>query len=236
MHPQQTVLTGAAHNSLQKLIKIFVAGIVVSFLGSLPLGTMNIAATHISIDQGTNAGFVYAMGSMLTEIIIVRIALVAMDWLAKHFVLFYFLEWITTGLIFILAAASFIAAYRMTGFSGSLPGIALNPFWTGVVLSATNPLHIPFWLGWSTVLLNKGILLPVPRHYNGYVTGIGAGTLLGFMVFIYGGNYMIVQIKQHQQLLNLVVGSVLLITAIVQARKIIMVPVATRYGKIKTPQ
>jgi threonine/homoserine/homoserine lactone efflux protein len=218
--------------AIQKLVKVSVTGLLISFLGSLPLGTMNITATQIAIQQGTHAGLLYALGSMLTEIIIVRFALVAMDWLAKRHKLFHFLELFTTGLIFVLAAASFIAAYKMTGFSGSIPGRLLNPFWTGVLLSATNPLHIPFWLGWSTVLLNKKILLPAARHYNWYITGIGTGTLLGFMVFIYGGNYMVKQITQHQNVLNLLIGTALLVTAILQLKKITSTPAAIRYGKM----
>jgi threonine/homoserine/homoserine lactone efflux protein len=217
--------------AIQKLVKVAAAGLLISFLGSLPLGTMNIAATQIAVQQGTHAGLLYAWGSMLTEIIIVRFALVAMDWLAKRHQVFHFLELFTTGLLFVLAAASFIAAYRMTGFPGSIPGRLLHPFWTGVLLSAANPLHIPFWLGWSTVLLNKKILLPAARYYNWYITGIGTGTLLGFMVFIYGGNYMVKQITQHQDVLNLVIGSVLLVTAILQLKKITSTPAAIRYGR-----
>lgn len=218
--------------NIQQLLKVALAGLGISFLGSLPLGTMNIAATHISIQQGTAAGLVYAVGSMLVEIIVVRIALVTMDWLAKRHRVFQFLELFTIALILALAAGSFIAAYKMTGFNESIPiGKSLNPFWTGVILSATNPLHIPFWLGWSTILLNKKILLPNAHHYNYYITGIAIGTILGFMVFIYGGNHMIGQITRHQNILNLVIGSVLLITAIIQLKKMITVPVAVRYGR-----
>jgi threonine/homoserine/homoserine lactone efflux protein len=146
--------------------------------------------------------------------------------------IFQLLELFTTALILALAAGSFIAAYKTTGFNGSIPiGKSLDPFWTGVILSATNPLHIPFWLGWSTVLLNKKILLPNANHYNWYITGIAIGTILGFMVFIYGGNYMVGQITRHQNILNLAIGSVLLLTAIIQLKKIVTVPAAVRYGR-----
>ncbi len=221
-----------ATGNIHPLLKIAFAGLGISFLGSLPLGTMNIAATHISIQQGTGAGLIYALGSMAVEVIVVRIALVAMDWLAKRHKIFQFLELFTTALILVLAAGSFMAAYKMTGFNESIPmGKSFNAFWTGVVLSATNPLHIPFWLGWSTVLLNKKILLPNTIHYNWYTTGIAIGTIMGFMVFIYGGNYMVGQITRHQNILNLVIGMVLLLTAIIQLKKMITVPAAVRYGR-----
>lgn len=220
-------------SSIQQLLKTAGAGLAISFLGSLPLGTMNIAATHIAIEQGRTAGLLYALGSMLVEIIIVRVALIAMGWLAQRHKIFQFLELFTVSLILILSATSFIAAYKMTGFAGSIPfGPSLHPFWTGVLLSATNPLHIPFWLGWSTVLLNKKILLPGNKYYNWYITGIAVGTMAGFAVFIYGGTYMVAQITAHQNVLNTVIGLVLLLTAVIQLRKMLKVSAVLRYGKM----
>ncbi len=216
---------------LKNLIRVMAAGLTISFLGSLPLGTMNIAATHIAIQQGTSAALVYAAGSMITEIIIVRFSLLAMTWLLKQHRAFHFLELFTVLLLFILAMASFAAAYKMTGFTSALPAQRVSPFWTGVFLSVTNPLHIPFWMGWSTVLLNKRLLIPEPLYYNGYITGIGAGTMLGFMVFIYGGSHLVNQVAQHQNLLNIIIGTTLLATAFLQLKKIMAAHSSTRYGK-----
>lgn len=212
-------------------IKIALWGLLISFLGSLPLGTMNIAATHISIEKGVSAGLIYAIGSMLAEVIIVRIALVSMGWLTGHQKVFRLLEYFTTGLLLVLSIGSFIAAYKMTGFTNVVPLMSVNPFLEGVILSVTNPLHIPFWLGWSSVLKTKGILESKPQQYNWFVTGIGVGTILGFMVFIFGGNYFVIQLTNHQSWVNSIIGIALLVTALVQLKKIVTVPVAVRYGK-----
>ncbi len=217
---------------MQKLFRVFFWGMLISFLGSLPLGTMNVTVTQISVQKGIADGFAFAVGSMIIEVIIVRIALVAMKWLAKQHKLFRLLEYITTSIILFLAVASFVAAYKMTGFVSSLPIQTLRPFWTGSLLSLTNPLHIPFWLGWSTVLINKNILQTSFSQYNWYVIGIGLGTVLGFMVFIYAGNYLVLQIQQHQTILNCIIGIVLLTTATIQVMKMINVPASVRYGKI----
>jgi len=215
-----------------RTFRILAAGFVISFLGSLPLGTMNIAATHVSISQGTRAGWIYAIGSMLVEIIIVRITLTAMSWLLRKRRIFRLMELFTTCLLIAMAVGSFVAAYKMTGFTGSLPAFfSLHPFWTGVLLSISNPLHIPFWMGWSTVLMNKKILIASPVYYNYYISGIGAGTMLGFAVFIYGGNYMVKSITHHQTLLNMAIGSVLLLTALLQVRKMMMPPLNVSYNK-----
>ncbi len=217
---------------MKKFLQIFYWGMIISFLGSLPLGVMNITATHIAIEQGVKAGLIYATGSMIIEIMVVRLTLVGMNWLSRRQKIFFVLEILTTGLLFLVAIGSVIAAYKMKGFSSALPGQFVHPFWTGVVLSLTNPLHIPFWLGWSTILLNKQILEPRPIQYNWFVSGIGTGTILGFMVFIYGGTHFVSQIVKHQNTINWILGIVLFGTAIFQAKKIILVPATVRYGKM----
>lgn len=79
--------------------------------------------------------------------------------------------------------------------------------------------------------MNKDILRPDPAEYNWYVAGIGLGTLLGFAVFIYGGNFLVTIIQQHESMLNCVIGAVLLVTAIIQIKKMIAIPATVRYNK-----
>jgi threonine/homoserine/homoserine lactone efflux protein len=207
-----------------QLGKIFFLGMFISFLGSLPLGTMNVMATNISVKDGVTAGMVYACGSMLVEITLVRAALVAMSWVYKQHKIFRIFECLTLLLILALAIGSFVAAYKMSGFGSVIPDNTRHPFWLGAFLSITNPLHIPFWFGWSTVLLNKNILIPTAKNYNWYVAGIGFGTIAGFSVFIYGGNYLVQEMHANQNLLNWLIGTILLITAAIQLYKMLNKP------------
>jgi len=216
---------------MEKLLRVLFWGMLVSFLGSLPLGTMNITVTQISVQAGIQAGFAFALGSMLVEVGIVRIALITMKWITGQHKLFRVLEYLTTSVILLLSITSFVAAYRMSGFVSPLPIESLTPFWSGAFLSLTNPLHIPFWLGWTTVLMNKNILQPIAVEYNWYVIGIGFGTILGFAVFIYAGNSLVSTIQRHESLLNCAIGIVLLITAIVQIKKMVEIPSTVRYNK-----
>jgi threonine/homoserine/homoserine lactone efflux protein len=211
---------------MKQLLKISFWGMLISFLGSLPLGTMNVMATNISVKDGANAGILYATGSMVVEIILVRIALMAMSWVARQQKIFRMFEWFTLFLIIALAVGSFVAAVKMSGFGSAIPDNTNHPFWLGAFFSVTNPLHIPFWFGWSTVLLNKNILLPSSRNYNWYIFGIGLGTMVGFSIFIYGGNYLVRQMNANQNLLNWAIGIILLITAIIQLYKMLNKPIA----------
>ena len=162
---------------MRGLWKIFFTGMLVSFLGSLPLGTLNVAAMQISVTDGVQSAMLFSLGSLIAEIIYVRLSLVAMDWVRKQEKLFKILEWVTLAIVLALAISSFYAAAHPTENKNAiLSKSALPPIILGLVMSAVNPVQIPFWFGWSTVLFTKKILQPVNAQYNSYIVGIGLGT------------------------------------------------------------
>lgn len=202
-----------------RLARIFFIGMLISFLGSLPLGTLNVAAMQISISDGVLQAMEFSIGSLLAEMIYVRLSLVAMDWVRKREFLFKMLEWITLAIVLILAASSFYAAISPSVkenvfLSSSLPKIIL-----GFSMSAVSPAQIPFWFGWSTVLLTKKILLPLNKHYNFYIVGIGLGTLIGNCVFIFGGRLVAGKLQNNGHIISWVIGGIFLVTAIIQIWK-----------------
>lgn len=196
--------------------KIFFWGLVISFLGSLPLGALNLLTTYITVSQGIKAAITFAIGCIISEVIFVRLAVISMNWISKRQKLFKTLEWITIIIILVLAAFSFNSAIKKTGFTSAMPATINHPFWSGIFFSAIDPMKIPFWFLWTTFLMSNKVLIPRNIFYNFYVVGIGVGSLFGFLVFIYGGNYLIGLIKAHQDILNWSIGGILLITAVIQ--------------------
>ncbi|HQZ75106.1 MAG TPA: LysE family transporter [Chitinophagaceae bacterium] len=206
---------------MHPLVRILFTGMLVSFIGSLPLGTLNIAAMQISITDGVTAAMLFSVGSLIAEIIYVRISLVAMDWVRKQEKILKALDWVTFLIVAALAAFSFYAAMQPTVeknivLSSPLPKIVL-----GFVMSAVNPVQIPFWFGWSTVLFTKKVLLPRSDHYNSYIVGIGLGTFLGNCIFIFGGLLIAQKINNNQHVLNWIIGGIFALTALLQLWKIL---------------
>ena len=205
---------------MHPLLKIFLTGLMVSFLGSLPLGTLNIAAMQISVSDGVAAAMLFSAGSLLVEIIYVRISLVAMDWIRKQEKILKALEWVTVVIVLALAISSFYAAMHPSIKKNVVLGSPLPKFILGVVMCAVNPVQIPFWFGWSTVLFTKKVLLPRPDHYNSYIAGIGLGTFAGNCIFIFGGLLIANKINNNQHIMNWVIGGIFLLTAIIQLWRI----------------
>jgi threonine/homoserine/homoserine lactone efflux protein len=208
--------------NMPKWINVFLWGLMISFLGSLPLGTLNVAAMQIGIQESVLQALYFSLGSLLVEMIYVRLSLVGIDWVRKQAKLMKAMEWITFFIILALAVGSFIAA---THEGGAAKNVLLNNnmhrFLLGMLMCAINPVQIPFWFGWSTVLFTKKILSPVPMQYNSYIIGIGLGTLLGNAVFIFGGKYLVSRIANSEQYLNWVIGGIFALTAILQLIKIL---------------
>jgi hypothetical protein len=69
------------------------------------------------------------------------------------------------------------------GKGGGLAQYAQYPLLAGLVLSCLNPLHLPFWLGWTVVLRRKKILVGARIEYDLFAVAIGAGTGLAFLVY-----------------------------------------------------
>lgn len=197
-------------------LRIFFMGMLVSFVGTLPLGTLNIAAMQISITESAKDGMLFSLGALTAEMVYVRLSLFAMDWVRKQEKIFKLLEWLTLIIIVALAVASFIAASSPHQSKNILLNNNLPSYILGLFMSAINPMQIPFWFGWSTVLFTKGILKADSMQYNFYTIGIGIGTLLGNSIFIFGGRLVASKIQNNQSIVNYAIAGIFTITALIQ--------------------
>lgn len=204
-----------------KLLRLFWLGMMISFVGTLPLGTLNISAMQISVSDGTKPALLFALGALLVEVIYVRLSLVAMNWISGKKKIFRILEWATVILIFALAVSSFFAAAHPSVQKNVILSNSIHRFWLGVMLSAINPLQIPFWFGWSTALFSRKILESKAAHFNVYTFGIGLGTLLGNLVFIIGGRLIVDRLNASQAAIHYIVGAVFALTAIALLLKMV---------------
>lgn len=183
---------------------------LISFLGALPLGTLNITAFHISASLGVIKAIYFSMGVLLVETSIVY-ATLKMDHLfkiqEKHRQLVFII------IIIVLVILSLVTIYK--AYNGNT--ISNNSFgWSffgasfvyGLLLSLLNPLQFPYWIGWNKVLLNKNILNFSSTSIRTYVTGIGIGTFLALYAFTIGGQLIADNYSTYQKITGLIMGLV----------------------------
>ncbi len=210
--PDESIIKLMVH-----LVYVLMIGFIISFLGQLPLGNMNLTATQLSVQENLRNAWKYGLGIVIVEIIYLRLALTGMDWVVEHEQLFTIMGWLTVIVFVVLGVLAFIMARKQTAAKkGLLLNNNMNRFLLGVVVSGINPAQIPFWFLWSTQLLNSKVLMPTTAQFNIFTAGAGLGSLAGLAVYIHGGKWMLTKMKTSNKGLNIFMGIVFIFAGLFQ--------------------
>ncbi|WP_396156745.1 hypothetical protein [Flavobacterium sp.] len=167
------------------LKNIFV-GFLISFIGSIPLGYLNVIGFDIYSQKGLMATIKYLLGVIIIEFFVIYFTLIFAKKLAENKKLTQYIEGFSVVFMFILAAVFYFGSNSKTDYSNSFD---YSPFVLGIVLSCLNFIQIPFWTGWNLYLLNGNYIeISKSRKYF-YVFGTIAGTFSGMLVLILALHY-----------------------------------------------
>lgn len=207
---------------MTELLPVFFAGFSISFLGQLPLGNLNVLATQISVQESFKNAWLFSIAGAIVEIIYLRVALNSSGWIMQNKMLFNYVSWFTVILFYTLGFISIRKAMKQTEpkSKGFLINNKINRFLLGIMLSAVNPMQIPFWFFWGTYFIRNGLVKPTAIDFNIFTIGAGLGTLSGQAIYIHGGTWLIRKLKASHKILNIIMGVVFIISASVQVYKI----------------
>lgn len=199
---------------MSAIIQSSLAAVGISLVGSLPLCNLNITAMYIAAKKGINAASYFALGVVLIEVMYLRVSLFFITWIISHKDLFNILQWVVVLLFVLLAVNSFSATNKKRENPPVIQ--TTNPLLLGIILSAINPLQIPFWAGWAVYLTGTKILTEGNVYYNVFALSAGVGTFLALFIFILFGKRLSNYIKSNTQRINLLMGALFLLLAIYQ--------------------
>ena len=205
-----------------RLFRLGAYAFLISFTGSLPVGTLNVSVTNLVIDGKIPAAFLFGLGAILVEVSIVRAGLVVVRRLEGMKRLLGWCRVLAYIVIFWLAFISLEAAWHMRRSGAVIPFTGHAPFVAGLVLSLLNPLHLPFWLGWTALLRSKGLLSDSRGDHTVFVTAVGIGTGMAFVLYGLTGHFLILFLRTNQHLFNWATGIALLLTGVGQVWKLIL--------------
>lgn len=178
---------------MQNLQNIFV-GFLVSFIGSLPLGYLNIVGYEVFQQSGLYTTILYLLGVISIECIVIYLTLIFANQLMNNKKLIRFIEGFSVVFMFLLAFIFYSSATKETAQTSVLEKyIDYSPYVVGVILSCLNFIQIPFWTGWNLYLLNGNYIeISNSRKYF-YVIGTVIGTFAGMLALILSLNYLTLQ-------------------------------------------
>jgi len=165
---------------LAELLKHFLIGFVITFIGVAPPGIISLTGLKVAVEKGKKAGIQYAAGVMIPDIVQAHIAILGAAYILAHPGL---LDWLARAAVVILLTMAYVN-YRKA--KKGLQNSAVtkfnirNPFYYGLFISSINPMAIPFYFVYSSMLKYAGIIRLDQPYASAYIAGavLGAFTLL----------------------------------------------------------
>lgn len=165
------------------LFKYVFWGFGISFLGSIPLGYLNVIGLQIYQQSGLSALCGYLLGVISVELVMLYLTYKGVVFLSKQLQMARFIELFSIVFLLILAFVfwqnSSVIAHKNGVFNKPFAG---SYFATGIVLNLLNFMQIPFWLGWHLFVNKSGVLSRSQR--NVYFSGALTGTFCGMFLLI----------------------------------------------------
>lgn len=159
-----------------KKLKNISVGFVVSFLGSIPLGYLNLAGLEIYSKSGLHNLLYFLFGVIFVETFVIYFTLLFAKQLVKNKKLMKIIDLFSIGFMFVLAYIFYSGFNQTTKSDSNLHDYFMySPFVIGIVLNGFNFLQLPFWTSWNLYLLN-GKYITIERKLKYYYI---AGTLIG---------------------------------------------------------
>lgn len=167
-------------------IKNIGVGFLVSFLGSIPLGYLNVIGFQMYQKLGMQPTVLFIFGVICVEFLVVFFSLIFAKKLAEKERLTKYIEGFSVVFMFVLAAVFYFSSNSKTDYATSFP---YSPFIFGIVSSCLNFIQIPFWTGWNLYLLNGNYIEVSKSRKYFYVFGTVAGTFCGMLTLILSLHY-----------------------------------------------
>jgi len=185
-----------------------------AFLGLLSPGLLTMTTLNVSIDRGVNKAVKFATGAVIPIILQAHIALLGAEYLKNHpQVISNFSK--VAVLIFLILSFWFYHQYRQRNLNiKSVHFDIENSFLYGVFVSAINPLAIPFYFTYSTLLELQGILILKEPYVSIFVFSAVAGAFTILYIYSHHAQQLLSRVQFVAKNFKLILAIVMLILAL----------------------
>ncbi len=182
----------------------FFIALVLSFLGSLPLGLITLTITQRTMEKGRKSGVLLALGATVMEFVYTYIALISLDLFTQNTSIGQYIQYAATLVFFILG---FYFLFKKSQ-DITPPASTYNyfDFFRGVVVGAMNMLIVPFWIFLAIWLESQGYFFDRATNIFSFSVGSALGALLAFLGYISLSEWIMGKIKTIHRYTDTVVG------------------------------
>lgn len=200
-------------------------GFWISYVFSLPPGMISLNVLQTTIHRGLKQAALLALAAVLVEAVQSFTGVKFAEWINAHENLKLGIELFVIPVFFTMGVVNLyngIKELRSKGAKGEdKPKKVIGSFGRGLIVSALNPIAIPFWVGLSAVFQQEG-WLDVSK--NSYIIVFAVGTTLGtyacLMTYAVLSAFIAKKIHAIKTWINIIIGALFLGLAIFQIYKV----------------
>lgn len=158
-------------------LQVLLIAFLVSYLGSIPPGTINITSMQLSVQGLKRPAFFFALAASLTEFVYAGVTVRFQIFLSERPAFTENFQLITALAMIVLGIANLFNKTNTKALIDKAQGMrGRNGFKRGVILGVVNPLTIPFWLAVTAYLQTHQLIKLAGVNFWIYLVGISTGT------------------------------------------------------------
>ena len=201
------------------LLQVFVVGLVFSFLGSIPPGTLNVLVLQLGLEHRVKIAMRFAFAVAIIEYPYTWIAVVFEDLITSSPAIEQNFQLLGAIVMTVIGVVMVWGARKPSQFSTKF---SESGFRRGLILSILNPQAIPFWIAVTAYLKVEGwIVLDTQARIHSYVLGTSVGVLLLLTILAYGGKKISFTF-QSSIWVRMLPGIILLILGLVGLTRVVL--------------
>lgn len=200
-----------------ELLNTFLLATLMSILGFLPPGLMNMTTVKVSLEQSRKNALKFISGTLVIIAVQAYIALYFAQYLAANPQVVQYLSY--AGIVvFLLLSVMF---FRQAKSGKAIGGIADGTFLAGFKMASMNMLAIPFFLAYSTAMEASDLIKnQIPDRYF-FVAGAVFGCFLLFSAYMLLAEFIQKRAVFVARNINYILSALFIVLAVVTFYKVL---------------
>ena len=158
------------------IIQTLIVAFVVSYIGSIPPGTINVSVMQLAMLKKRRAAFFFALAASVIEFAYAGITVQFHIFLDSNEQISFYFQIITSIALIGLGISNIFSKSDSSSVKVDTKITGRHGFLRGVILGLLNPMTIPFWLAITTYLENDGLGIVDGLGFWMYLIGLSSGT------------------------------------------------------------
>ncbi len=186
----------------------FIVALILSFLGTVPIGLITLTITQKTIQNGRQSGIMIAIGATVMEFIYTYVALISLDFFSKSTIISDYIKIFSTVVFFSLGI--YFLWKKSNATLKATSEYDYFDFLRGITVGMMNMLIVPFWIFLGIWLESNGMFFKNKGDILIFSIGAAIGALIAFFGYILLSEYIVSKTKEIDRYTNKVVGLIFL--------------------------